>query len=832
VTNEAVVSGFFGCEEVSDSDSVWVEVECPPEQDRIIINKWVKPDSLDPLYDTHIMFDYGEYSYVTYRLDIQVNEAFTQSIYNVKVRDNLPQIHGLIYENSYVRDQYNHPYTKYTFSRNEKYLFWNFTESLSPGEKLSIYYCGIVNSCGTFKNWANITGDYFDGGPCCPVTVQDGDYAIVNVNCAPYIEVIKEASFDGKTWSKNSIKSFVDDVLWFRLTIKNSGLETAEGINVFDYLPDFLKFKKMIDDGGANVVDTTGDHQIYDLRWFFTELEVGDTIQIIYMVDVISIGTGYNNVKVTSCDGIEGGDNILVEVTEGIFVQKTVSKNQKDWFENITASTGEIITWNITVSFHSYESNHILHHISIWDKFSKYLSYVDDSSRLHNPNGTITFQEPNKHGNVLKWEYNFMQSGDTLSVTFKTKVNMDAEGELENYVNVTGKICDGTVYELSDSAHVYVPPAPKIQCEKLLRENTNSPWVNELTVDVGDNIYFNITFENQGRRSLSEIDVFDDLPINMEYVDFSSELLFKGSVYDCEPDSKIQNILWNDICSCIPTTTYLDPGESFNLHFRIKVTEPGEVTNRAKVNATVYNQGVRLECSDTAFVHVNVEPLMANAGTTYTAFVNDELQLYGSATGGIPPYEYYWDLDGDGDFDDSSLEEPTKTWAIAGTYTVSLKVVDNGDQEDTDSAQITIKNRLANLYCMGSITWDDVKRKSTQTATFTLQNTGDPKSKLDWSIQSSPSWGEWTIEPSSGTDITPEDGKQTIQVTVVAPKKRNTEYNGSIIVQNDGDASDTGEITISLKTSRVREYNPLQTFIDYLLDRLPILEKILGFFYV
>ena len=54
---------------------------------------------------------------------------------------------------------------------------------------------------------------------------------------------------------------------------------------------------------------------------------------------------------------------------------------------------------------------------------------------------------------------------------------------------------------------------------------------------------------------------------------------------------------------------------------------------------------------------------------------------------------YAWDLDGDGAFDDSSVQNPSFTYTAAGTYTVRLQVTDNlGAQDLSDPITISAQS--------------------------------------------------------------------------------------------------------------------------------------------
>lgn len=53
-----------------------------------------------------------------------------------------------------------------------------------------------------------------------------------------------------------------------------------------------------------------------------------------------------------------------------------------------------------------------------------------------------------------------------------------------------------------------------------------------------------------------------------------------------------------------------------------------------------------------------------------------EVQFDGGATGGTAPYAFAWDFEGDG-IVDSTVEDPTHTYAAAGTFSVTLMVTDS-----------------------------------------------------------------------------------------------------------------------------------------------------------
>lgn len=81
--------------------------------------------------------------------------------------------------------------------------------------------------------------------------------------------------------------------------------------------------------------------------------------------------------------------------------------------------------------------------------------------------------------------------------------------------------------------------------------------------------------------------------------------------------------------------------------------------------------------------------LKAEANGPYSGVVGEPLTLHGSASGGTPPYTYAWDMDNDGVYETPG-QNPTGTWAEAGTYTIHLKVTDDAGDEATDEASVMI----------------------------------------------------------------------------------------------------------------------------------------------
>jgi hypothetical protein len=125
-----------------------------------------------------------------------------------------------------------------------------------------------------------------------------------------------------------------------------------------------------------------------------------------------------------------------------------------------------------------------------------------------------------------------------------------------------------------------------------------------------------------------------------------------------------------------------------SLYGRILSTAGGtgeiiEHENNGICNAGYYWWSVKFEDYEGWCVEDGLEkfvpnqPPIANAHGPYYANINEPIQFYGSGTDpdGDTIIAYAWDFDND-EITDSTLQNPTHSWSVAGTYYPTLKVQD------------------------------------------------------------------------------------------------------------------------------------------------------------
>jgi hypothetical protein len=142
-----------------------------------------------------------------------------------------------------------------------------------------------------------------------------------------------------------------------------------------------------------------------------------------------------------------------------------------------------------------------------------------------------------------------------------------------------------------------------------------------------------------------------------------------------------------------------------------------------------------------------------------------------------------------------------------------------------------ISPRIPDLECTGSLSWSDIKTGAIVHGHFQVMNIGDSDSLLKWTVNNTPTWGTWTFTPSSGEDLTPEQEPVIVDVRIVAPKEKNTMFQGNITIVNEQNSSDYCILPVTLTTpfsQNIEYYGFLARLLVRFLHAFPILQYLMG----
>ena len=150
----------------------------------------------------------------------------------------------------------------------------------------------------------------------------------------------------------------------------------------------------------------------------------------------------------------------------------------------------------------------------------------------------------------------------------------------------------------------------------------------------------------------------------------------------------------------ITETDTLQTNESFYLIVQLEVpSSSGTITDILTVKATSQNEwNIQASVLDTTYVVAN-RPPVADIGGPYSCNEGDTIQL--DASGTYDPdgdyLWYFWDLDDDGYYDDSTAIKPTVNWPEDGDFTVKFAVYD-GEYYDYESTIVAVSNLPPEIY--------------------------------------------------------------------------------------------------------------------------------------
>ncbi|KYK21408.1 hypothetical protein AYK24_09125 [Thermoplasmatales archaeon SG8-52-4] len=175
---------------------------------------------------------------------------------------------------------------------------------------------------------------------------------------------------------------------------------------------------------------------------------------------------------------------------------------------------------------------------------------------------------------------------------------------------------------------------------------------------------------------------------------------------------------------------------------------------------------------------------------------------------------------------------PTESVEVTYVYSRSLDMVVSN--WDPDIGNYLYYNQISqeivpDLQCEGNLRFTDIPPGSTNNGTFTIENVGDHESELNWEITEYPEWGEWSFSILNGTGLTPEDGKITIEVTVVAPDEKNEIFTGNVEITNIENTKDHCDVDVLITTPKLRtDYDNLLTrLFEQFSDKVPFIKELL-----
>jgi len=616
------------------------------------------------------------------------------------------------------------------------------------------------------------------------------------------LEVVKEV-WDGQNWV-DEIEADPGDIVSFRITITYYNVtdpqrpHQAVQIYAYDSLP--ICFEYIVGSSEPKEPDVSGNLLTWDFN--STILFHEQSLVIKFNASIPEegcLGEKINYVETEAyeiCTGNDlfGEDTAIVNVVlpdPEIDVEKYVFDGC-DWVEEAYAYSCTDVIFKIVV-----ENIGEIELINV---------YVNDTLPVgleYNNSATVNGvpQEPSFEGDIFYWFFDTLEIDEVIEIQFNAHVIGSPCSVNENWVLATGENLCGQVGEDEDSATVIIYG---MCVEKEVWDKDIQDWTEETEVIVGDIARFKITVYYLGELVLKDIQVRDELPECLIYAD-------NAVPEEPEVSEDGKTMWWN-----LSDDYNLQNGESLEIEFNADVIDNycQPCLNWAYVSAM--ECGIHEFYAEDSATVIIICDLVANAGGPYYGNANEDVEIEGSATGGFSPYEYLWDLDEDGQFDDEIGKIISYSWGEGGTYTIWLKVVDDHDNADTDYAVVFIDmdNLPPNKPCISgpSTGTPDIEYDFN---IFTTDNEGDQVYfYIDWGDGTTV---DWDGPYNSGQDVNYKHTWTTSNTYTVKVKAKDT-YNAE---------SGWSELEVSIPRNRMRFNNLFLELFSRFSNLFPILKLIL-----
>ncbi len=364
--------------------------------------------------------------------------------------------------------------------------------------------------------------------------------------------------------SANVTSAVVGDLIKYTITVKNDGLSDATDVNVWDILPETVRYVS-----GADNYDVDSRNA----SWTISSIAAGHSADVVLVVNV----TGAGNLSNTAFANSSENDTVVNKTSDNVTVVPNVELDITKKANVTSAVVGDNIEYTIVVSNNGLSD---ATGVKVTDVLDKAFEYVSGG------NYSLDTRE-------VSWTINRVAANSSETVTLVVAVL--SAGSVSNNVSVISKENDTEVTNSSDD----IPVTPNVELSIVKVANVTSAVV-------GDSIKFTITIKNNGLSDATDVKVSDVLDEAFEHV--------SGGSYDVASRA----VTWN-----VSSITANGSAEVFVI---VKVLKDGTFANNVTANAKENDTEVT-NSSDDIPVVPNVELNIVKVANVTQIKVGDEIRF-------------------------------------------------------------------------------------------------------------------------------------------------------------------------------------------------------------
>jgi len=248
-----------------------------------------------------------------------------------------------------------------------------------------------------------------------------------------------------------------------------------------------------------------------------------------------------------------------------LFVEKTVWNTVEElWKNDETTEIDKHVRFNITITVNSSNPSAL----QIIDMLPEGLIYSGNATMNGNNSEPII----NSSTNSLIWNVSLASEENvTLFIEYDTMIV--SRKVLQN--NVTVDLIKNETSSIRKQSNATVRVFGDLIVSKTVRDNNETEWHDDISIDVGSPIRFNITISYDGNHTVSDLIVLDELPAGFTYLGNATLNENEYSPFISGNNSMFR-LQWN--------ISTLLPNEKIYIEFEANITEDIQLINNVEVS--------------------------------------------------------------------------------------------------------------------------------------------------------------------------------------------------------------------------------------------------------
>jgi hypothetical protein len=339
--------------------------------------------------------------------------------------------------------------------------------TLEPGEE-TILYLNATAEVGLHENIVTVNATYL--GSTISVWENASYLGLGSVPMNVSFSKQVSTSPDGP-WSEHVNVTAGEDTVYFNVTIVNTSNETIENLMLIDIMVGELTLPQ------SNLTSGEKLEVIYNVTANIGFVENIAVAQASLESD-FGYGIGLEPIMMTMDNASYRGEVPLISIS---IDKKVGPASHGPWLEHVNKIEGTTLYYNVTIS-NTGEGT------------------LSDVDVIDSEEGSL-------------WSGADLAAGESMSTTYNATVLL---GEHNNTVEAHGtwSLTSLEVYDEDNATYTGLDiPTVSMTVEKKVSNSSTGPWYDDVELMAGEDlVWYNVTVNNTGAVTLSDIEVWDDYP--------------------------------------------------------------------------------------------------------------------------------------------------------------------------------------------------------------------------------------------------------------------------------------------------------------------------------